>query len=251
MRFTRMTAATTAVACSALLVAAGACGADPPDNRPVCGVISDRTSIAQAENGTTEKGLIEAYLPNFLSDNRCGKVNFAVITANGRLPSCDLVPIARPTSTNDYRGGNPNDQATKDAITEAENLAGVIHPKKNLCGGTSGRAGSDVFGALASIARTRPTRIIIFSDMLERKQPPNGVDLYREPISSAGRRARLIKRIGTYGLMPKLDGMSISIYGMGSASGIDTQPSASLEAFWTTFLHDAGARNVQIDGGVS
>lgn len=228
-----------------LLPCAAGCtgGADGP-TKAMCGAVIDITGF----RGYPEaERYVDQRLRNFLKG--CDWVGYAAITGNSEGSPCGSAPVPLFVLPEE----NPNDNPVIEKTVRKAHLAEAISRTKNLLTCTKDDArGSDVLGGLRVIggqfdgspAPDGERRVVVFSDMMSNV---GVLDLETCAFDDESARKAKVDELKQKNLLPRLDDVSVDVYGFNLLSERRPDCVPPLKLLWTAIFAAAGVP----DGGLN
>ncbi|AKN73883.1 hypothetical protein QR97_32900 [Streptomyces sp. PBH53] len=203
-----------------------------------CGVVVDGSgSAAAVKQGFDSEEKLKHSLVEFLTDQKCGTVDFAPITRSSRSSSCrqDQVDLDPPHDAN-------TDQKVQRA--DARRAAALAALAELKCARTQN--GSDVWGALARIGETVPDdggtpKLLVVSDFDQ--SDPEFV-LSRQDLSTEAERAKVIDSLVRKRGLPGIKGMEVFPVGLGMQYSAKPSEADDFQAFWVEVLEGRAEAHV-------
>ncbi|GGS90878.1 hypothetical protein [Streptomyces cinerochromogenes] len=203
-----------------------------------CGVVVDGSgSAAAVKEGFDSEAKLKDSLGEFLTDQKCGTVDFAPITRSSRSSSCrqsqvDLDPPHDATTDRKVQRVNAQRSAAVAALAEL-----TCARKQN---------GSDVWGALARIGETVPDdggapKVLVVSDF---DQADPEFHLSRQDLTSEAKRAKVIDTLVRKRGLPGIKGMDVFPVGLGMQYSAKPSRADDFESFWTEALEGRAKAHV-------
>ncbi|MEW2274918.1 hypothetical protein CQW39_02990 [Streptomyces griseofuscus] len=203
-----------------------------------CGLVIDGSgSAAAAKEGFDSESKLKDTLGGFLTDQKCGTLDFAPVTRSSRSSSCrqDEVDLDPPHDAT-------TDQKTQRA--DAQRDAAVAALAELKCARTQN--GSDVWGALTRIGEAVPTggptpKLLVVSDF---DQADPEFHLSRQDITTKTARAKVIDSLVDKRGMPGIKGMEVFPVGLGMQYKAKPSEAADFDSFWTEALEGRAKAHV-------
>ncbi|MFI2203159.1 hypothetical protein ACH47Z_20705 [Streptomyces sp. NPDC020192] len=203
-----------------------------------CGVVVDGSGSAAADKkGFDSEAKLKDTLVEFLTDQKCGTVDYAPITWSSRSSSCrqDQVDLDPPHDAN-------TDQKVQRA--NALKQAAVAALAELKCARTEN--GSDVWGALARIGEAVPDKggtpkLLVVSDF---DQADREFALSRVDITTQAKRAEVIDSLVKSRGLPGIKGMDVFPVGLGMQYWANPSEAGNFESFWTEALEGRAKAHV-------
>ncbi|MFF4037256.1 hypothetical protein [Streptomyces sp. NPDC001816] len=203
-----------------------------------CGLVVDGSgSAAAVKEGFDSEAKLKDSLIGFLTDQKCGTLDFAPITRSSRSSSCrqdevDLDPPHDATTDQKVQRANARTAAAVAALAELK------------CARTQN--GSDVWGALTRIGESVPTdgpapKLLVVSDF---DQADPEFHLSRQDISSKSARDKVIDSLVNKRGLPGLKGMDVFPVGLGMQYKAKPSEADDFESFWTEALEGRAKAHV-------
>ncbi|WP_225827540.1 hypothetical protein [Streptomyces naphthomycinicus] len=203
-----------------------------------CGVVVDGSgSAAAVKEGFDSEAKLKDSLVEFLTDQKCGTVDYAPITRSSRSSSCrqrqvDLDP--------------PHDANTDQKVqrADAQHDAAVAALAELKCARTQN--GSDVWGALARIGEAVPDdgdtpKLLVVSDFAQ--ADPEFL-LSHQDLTTEGRRSKVIDSLVKKRGLPGIEGMDVFPVGLGMQYGRKPSEADDFESFWVQALEGRAKAHV-------
>lgn len=228
-----------------LLPCAAGCGrAEAKPTKAMCGAVIDITGF----RGYPEaERYVDQRLRNFLKG--CDWLGFAAITGNSEGSPCGSAPVPLFVLPEE----NPNDNPVIEKTVRNAHLAEAISRTKSLLTCTKDDArGSDVLGGLRVIggqfdgspAPDGERRVVVFSDMMSNI---GALDLETCAFDDESARKAKVDELKEKDLLPRLDDVSVDIYGFNLLSERRPDCVPPLKLLWTAIFAAAGVP----DGGLN
>ncbi|MEU3413210.1 MULTISPECIES: hypothetical protein [unclassified Streptomyces] len=203
-----------------------------------CGVVVDGSgSAAAVKEGFDAEAKLKDSLVEFLTDQKCGTVDYAPITRSSRSSSCrqGQVDLDPPHDAN-------TDQKAQRA--GARRNAAVAALAELKCARTQN--GSDVWGALDRIGETvagdgPAPKLLVVSDFGQ--SDPEFV-LSRQDLTTKGRRAKVIDSLVKKRGLPGIKGMDVFPVGLGMQYKTKPSEADDFESFWVEALEGRAKAHV-------
>ncbi|MEU2438073.1 hypothetical protein ACFY9A_15715 [Streptomyces rubradiris] len=203
-----------------------------------CGVVVDGSgSAAAVKEGFDSEAKLKDSLVEFLTDQKCGTVDFAPITRSSRSSSCrqgqvDLDPPHDATTDQKAQRAGARRDAALAALAELK------------CARTQN--GSDVWGALARIGDTvsgdgPAPKLLVVSDF---QQADPEFFLSRQDLSTEARRAKVIDSLVKERGLPGIKGMDVFPVGLGMQYKAKPSEADDFESFWVEALEGRAKAHV-------
>ncbi|WP_151774803.1 hypothetical protein [Streptomyces abyssomicinicus] len=222
-----------------MLAALASCTEPPDPLTAPCGVVIDGSGSGDAGKGgfDAEAKLKDTLVP-FLTEQKCGSVEFAPITRSSEASSCrvdevDLDPGGDETTDHDSARRKALGEAKQAAIEELE------------CARTQG--GSDVWGALDRIGEVLSgpdVKILVVSDF---EQADKDFTIEPSELSTEAARGEVIDDMVEARGMPGIKGMEVYPVGLGMIKDIRPEENDDFQAFWTEAIEGRAEARVQYD----
>ncbi|MEU6589592.1 hypothetical protein ABZ923_10250 [Streptomyces sp. NPDC046881] len=204
-----------------------------------CGVVVDGSgSAAAVKQGFDSESKLKDSLVEFLTDQKCGTVDFAPITRSSRSSSCrqGRVDLDPPHDAN-------TDQKVQRAA--ARNDAAVAALAELKC--ARGQNGSDVWGALARIGEGvrhdgGTAKLLVVSDFDQ--SDPEFV-LSHQDLTTEAKRTKVIDSLVKQRGLPGIKGMDVFPVGLGMQYSAKPSEADDFESFWVEALE--GRAKARVD----
>ncbi|MEU6664903.1 hypothetical protein [Streptomyces sp. NPDC046727] len=203
-----------------------------------CGVVVDGSgSAAAVKEGFDSEAKLKDSLIEFLTDQKCGTVDFAPVTRSSRSSSCrqGQVDLDPPHDANtDQKAQRAG--AQRDAAVAA--LAELRCARK--------QNGSDVWGALARIGEAVPDdgkapKLLVVSDF---DQADPEFALSHQDLGSESGRAKVIDSLVRKRGLPGIKGMDVFPVGLGMQYSAQPSEADDFESFWVEALEGRAKAHV-------
>ncbi|MBL1103425.1 hypothetical protein JK361_02195 [Streptomyces sp. 5-8] len=204
-----------------------------------CGVVVDGSgSAAAVEQGFDSEAKLKDSLIEFLTDQKCGTVDFAPITRSSRNSSCrqgqvDLDPPHDANTDQKVQRANARQEAAGAALAELK------------CARTQN--GSDVWGALARIGEAvgnddgGTPKLLVVSDFA---QTDPEFRISRQNLGTEASRAKVIDSLVKNRGLPGIEGMDVFPVGLGMQYKAKPSRADDFEAFWVQALEGRAKAHV-------
>ncbi|SOE08136.1 hypothetical protein [Streptomyces sp. Ag109_G2-15] len=203
-----------------------------------CGLVVDGSgSAAAVKEGFDSEAKLKDSLIGFLTDQKCGTLDFAPITRSSRSSSCrqDQVDLDPPHDAQ-------TDQKVQRANAQRNAAAAALAELK--CARTQN--GSDVWGGLARIGEAfrsdGPTpKLLVVSDF---DQADPEFHLSRQNISTKADRDKVIDTLVKKRGLPGIKGMDVFPVGLGMQYSAKPSEADDFESFWVEALEGRAKAHV-------